>query len=299
MINLFEQSAEPIMFDQRLMEYQIIADSQVLPQHVEVYKVNSVEISSAHYQDSVDSAPYYGRRFSETASQYLYWLPRRRQCAALGNYGLPGDEVFLQIQDSHLDELGEQLYLTPKVLCSNRMAAGQLPYGGGEPGLKFQQEKHDLIEGIQCIRPITEMHYRKKQPQARADLAMHLMLNQSGLSDPTKATEQLKHCLGLYAFADPFSEEMIDNGIVNVAAKAVTERHPAVLRQGFCRGIDYQITVNDDALPASLQYLFGDILHQFLTSLCSINTFVRLTLNSQQQGKVYSWQAQLGKNNVL
>jgi type VI secretion system protein ImpG len=86
---------------------------------------------------------------------------------------------------------------------------------------------------------------------------------------------------------------------VSVTPKVVTERHPALLRQGFCRGIDYQVTINEDIILPEQQYLFGEVLHQFLTGLSSLNTFVRLTLFSQQRGERQQWQAQLGKSSTL
>jgi type VI secretion system protein ImpG len=299
MINLFSQTAEPITYDQSLSEYHVVADSQCPTKFLEIYAVEKVSISSQSYRERIDSAPYYGRSFSQTSDEYLYWLPHRQSLAALGEYTTPGDEVFLQFQDSHINELDEKLTLTPKVLCTNRSAPEQLPYGGGQPGLLFKEGGHDLIGKIECIRPITATCYRDNKTMQHAELAAHFSLNQTGLSSQEKATEQLKQSLMLYAYASPFNKTMIEHGIVNVMPIVVTERHPLALRQGFCRGIEYQLILNDEAISPALQFLFGEVVHQFLSTLCSINTFVRLTIISQQRGEVHQWKAQLGKSNVL
>jgi type VI secretion system protein ImpG len=298
-INLFEQSAEPISLDDSLREYHVIADAQALPQHLEIYTITAMNISSSRYKDSIDCAPYYGRQFTQTSNHYLYWHSIRHSCASLGEYKLAGDEVFVSFQDVTLEGIEEKLLITPKVYCTNRNAPEQLPYGGGEPRLSFRDGHQDMIAKVNCIRPISAIHYRATQQNHRAELAAHIAMNQTGLSDPALALKNIRQCLALYAFSDRFSDEVIEQGIVDVNVKAVTERHQAALRQGFCRGIEYQVTVNDMALPIAQQYLLGQVLHQFLTQSCSINTFVRLTFISQQRGNVHTWKPQFGKNNVL
>lgn len=298
-VNLFEQVAEPIQFDHTKREYQVVANAQMAQQNIEVYRIQSIEMSSSQYVDSVEIAPYFGRQFSQNSSQYLYWHSVRHSCESLGEYQVPGDEVFVNFSDFELPGIRDRFLLTPTVLCTNRAAPEYLPYGGGQPYWKFRDVAHDLIEGVQCIRPITATYYRDRTQQERADLAEHVAINQIGLSDPEQSLANLKQMLSIYGFANQFSSEFIERGLIRVDTKTVTRRFPNALRHSFCRGIDYQLTVDEDYLGEHELFVFGSVLQRFLTKSCALNSFVELRIHSKQNGEMLTWQPMLGNKPIL
>ncbi len=84
-INLFEQSAEPIHFDHTQTEYHIIADSNRLPESIEIYSINNV---SAHAPDhaTINYQPFYGLKHDLDGQQANpYWFLSRRPAWQLGH----------------------------------------------------------------------------------------------------------------------------------------------------------------------------------------------------------------------
>lgn len=298
-VNVFEQSAEPIRFDNQQREYPIVANAQYDQKHLEVYSVESVNISSSRYKNEIDSAPYFGRRFTQTKDKYLYWHVNRKSCESLGEHNTKGDEAYISFSDFNLDGVEEQLLLTPKVLCTNRDAADHLPYGGGKPELSFRDGAHDLIGRLRCVTPITTTKYRHTREHHRTELAEHICINQVGYGDSLQSCKTIKQLLSLYSFAELYSDEMIEQGVVSVEVTPQTIRHPSRLRQGFCRGSLYKMTIDEHYFSDAMLYLFGSVLHEFLTKSCSLNSFVELAIESKQRGRIATWQPKLGTKPIL
>ncbi|MSP52699.1 MAG: type VI secretion system baseplate subunit TssF [Gammaproteobacteria bacterium] len=298
-INLFEQSAEPIIFDHSKTEYPIITNSQIAPEHMEVYSVQALNVSSTHYNNSIDSAPYFGRRFHQNKDHYLYWHARRQPCARLDKPHMVGDEMFISISDFNLQGIEEQLLLTPKCLCTNRAAAEQLPYGGDQPKLSFRDRAHEAIQTVLCVKPITETRHRPTREQHRAEIAEHVYLNNLGLGEQQFALKNLKQLLALYSFPQHFSDNLIEHGLVEINVKSVLQRHPSKLQQGFCYGSVYQLTIDESYFTEQQAYLLGMILYQFMCELCSINRTFELHLLSQQRGVIAKWPPQIGKKSLI
>ena len=141
-INLFEQDAEPIDFDHTQSEYHIVADAQMPADMHEIYSVHSVELSSSRYKGHVQTAPYFGSRFSQKSNNYIYWHTIRKSCASLGEHQIVGDEVFISISEQLDETIEENFILSPKLLLTNRDLAEHLPYGGGQPNLTFERGHH-------------------------------------------------------------------------------------------------------------------------------------------------------------
>ena len=288
-INLFEQDAEPIDFDHTQSEYHIVADAQMPADMHEIYSVQSVELSSSRYKGHVQTAPYFGSRFSQKSNNYIYWHTIRKSCASLGEHQIVGDEVFISISEQLDETIEENFILSPKLLLTNRDLAEHLPYGGGQPNLSFERGHHDAIEHIHCIKPISPIRYRDSKYGDRSELSTHLAINQLGLFEPGKCLEYVKQCLALYSFPAPYSAEFVEKGIVDITTKLVTQRHPSTLAKGFCRGMNVRIIINEDYISLEQRYLFGEVMQRFLSQLCSINMFVRVQLANQDNTVLLSW----------
>ena len=293
-INVFEHTAEPIDFDHTQSEYHLVADAQLPAEAHEIYSVESVGVSSSRYKDHIQTAAYFGRRFSQTSKNYIYWHTIRKSCASLGEHHIVGDEVFIAFSEQFDEMIEESLILSPKLLLTNRDLAENLPYGGGQPNLTFERGHHDVIEYIHCIKPISPIRYRDSSHDGRSGLSTHLAINQLGLFEPGKCLEHIKQCLALYSFSDPYSNNIIEKGIVDITTKLVTKRHPSTLTQGFCRGLCVKIAINEVYITVEQRFLFGEVMQRFLSQTCSINMFVRVQLVNQNNDTLLSWPPVLG-----
>src|SRR4051794_33931623 len=73
-INLFEQSAEPILLSQRKYEYPIVPDVR-LPNAVEVFSVDEVVILNPQTREIINFEPFYSFRHGRE-KQEAFWLAK-------------------------------------------------------------------------------------------------------------------------------------------------------------------------------------------------------------------------------
>ena len=75
-INLFEQTAEPILLNQRKYEYPIVPDVR-RPNAIEVFSVDEVAILNPQTREIVNFEPFYSFRHGRE-QQDTFWLAKRR-----------------------------------------------------------------------------------------------------------------------------------------------------------------------------------------------------------------------------
>jgi type VI secretion system protein ImpG len=298
-VNLFEKSAESIQVAPEEGKYHVVPDAAYDQANMEVYDITDLSISSIENRDKIDCAPYFGRKFKQANESLLYWHLSRKSSDSLGATQIPGYETFLNISNFNLEDQSTPLAVTTKLLCTNRNAPRNLPFGGGKPDWIFDEGKQALIKSVRCVKTITASKYRADHQHNRLQLAKHLYLNQIGYSDPNNTLDTLKTALMIYSFGQDYQDKLIESGIIEARAEAITIRHPDPLRQGFCRGIHYKITVDESCFIDRDMYLLGSILSHFLTKSCSINSFVSLDLASKQRGELFKWPVRLGIKPIL
>ncbi len=297
-INVFTQTGEPITFDHTQQQYHIIPDAQYETQNIEVYNIESLDISCLTYKNTIDCMPYFGRNATHLKTDYIYWHQKRQPCWTLGYDNVIGSEVFVTISDFNVNNIHDELILTPTLLCTNRDMASHIPFGGGKPEWCFKESDHELVVNMRCLRGITTARYRDNGHQ-RQQIAQHVYVNQIGLADDGATTNNIKLLLSHYQHGQPDNEHFIQQGIMSAHCEAITIRHPSTLQQGFCRGLDYQLLLDETYFADNDIYLFGSILHEFLTKSSSINGFVTLTINTKQRGKLFTWKPKLGTKPTL
>ena len=300
-VNVFESNGEPITIDQKQSEYHVIADAHRAWEGIEVYAVKEVAINSDKHDKEISCNPYFGKKFESHEKEYcLYWHTFKKSCWELGAHYLPGYESFLSFSNiGYFQDLSDNIIVTPRLLCTNRELPTQLPFGGDKPKLKFWQTNYELVESMRCITSITAPRYRDKNKVASCDLASHLFLNQICFANGADTLRILKDNLALYHYDDEYDNSLVTNGLLAVETRMVTERHPETLKQGFCKGIELTLAIDENYFAENNIYLFGCMLHEFLSRGCSINTFIRLIINSNRGGEIHRWKARLGVKPIL
>ena len=122
----------------------------------------------------------------------------------------------------------------------------------------------------------------------------HLSLNYLSLvSHGENGAEALREMLHLYA-ADPKLEAQID-GVRRVGSRPGLARSPGSGPVSFIRGIDVDLTLDEDRFAGYGTFLFASAAEQFLARYVSINSFTRLTLHTEQRGEVMRWPIRPGR----
>ena len=301
-VNIFKQQGEVITVNHTQTEYQVIADNETKQEHLEVYSVTAVTLSSTTDENNtIACLPYFGNKFTQQTEQAcLYWHIHKRNCDELGIHHTVGSETFLTISAINAPLLlTQELTLIPDLLCSNRELPTHFPFGNGKPLLTFQNEMHTLVQHIQCLTPFTQPRYRSPDNVNKTDLLAHITLNQMGFDHPQETLSTLKKLLTLYTYDNEHSQYLIHHGLLATHIKRVIAQHPQSLKQGFCHGIEFTLTIDESYFPEQSAYLFGCVIQTFLTKSCSINSFVTLILCSKQRGEIHRWKALLGNKITL
>jgi len=93
----------------------------------------------------------------------------------------------------------------------------------------------------------------------------------------------MREILRLYDYTASSSAAQQIDGLFSVKSS----RGVAPIREGrtrgFCRGLDVEITFDDEKFPGTGFYLLASVLERFLGQYASINSFTRMVARSRQR----------------
>ena len=126
-VNLFEQTAEPILITQRRFEYPIVPDVR-RPNATEIFSVDEVVSVRPDTQEPVHFEPFYSYHHGTAAKRgQTFWLASRR---ASGRRDDEGTEMYLSLVDLEQRPVAPDLdSLTVRLTCTNRDIPARLPFG--------------------------------------------------------------------------------------------------------------------------------------------------------------------------
>ena len=142
--------------------------------------------------------------------------------------------------------------------------------------------------------------------QAQWQLVSHLTLNHLSITDSDQSLDALKQMLRLYNFSDTktdgrraaLNRQMIE-GMVNVRSQRVTRRVGTNADSAFCRGVQIELTLNEDNYVGIGGFLFASVMRHFFTKYASINSFAELKVVTQQRDQpMCHWPPIVGQEKV-
>ena len=302
-INLFEQTAEPIPVRQTRHEYKIVPDV-AHPNGLEIYSVDAVTSTDPTTNQLTDYQPFYSFRHGQNRENARhFWHTSRRQSLAEKDRGT---DVYLSLVDldfhpSHPAESVLVLHTT----CSNRDLPNQLQHAGED--LSFDLEMAAPLNRIRCLRIPTQTIRPPLQKGAYWRLLSHLSLNHLSIADGQEGRDALQEILRLYDFSDPESGQQsasvtrqLIEGIVSVKSRRVVGRTAGATASGFCRGIEIAMEFDEQKYVGTGVYLFASVLERFLALYASINSFSQLVAKTKQgEGYLKRWPPRAGDLQLL
>jgi type VI secretion protein, VC_A0110 family len=195
-INLFQQTAEPILVDQRKFEYPIVPDVR-RPQATEIFSVDEVVSIDPHSRDTMNFEPFYSYRHATIREKkQTFWLANRR---ASGRRNDEGTEMYLSLVDlSSRPVHPDTDTLTIRTTCTNRDLPSRLPFGD-ENG-DFELESGSAVARIVALKKPTNTLRPAVGKDVLWRLVSHLSLNYLSLVEEGK--DALQEILKLYNFTD-------------------------------------------------------------------------------------------------
>ena len=293
-VNLFPQTAEPILLDQQQYEYPLIPDAR-RPTAMEVFSVDQVCSLKAQQQEMVEYQPFYSFRHSaQRERQQTFWVANRRASVRPND---EGTEIDLALVDlSFRPTRPSTDALTVRTTCTNRDLPSRLPFGN-EAG-DFELEMGAPIKRIVALRRPTPPIRPPLGKAMQWRLISHLSLNY--LSLVSEGREALQEILKLYDFTDSNFAAKTVEGIVGLKSARQFARVVSDEGIAFARGHRVELELDEEHFVGGGVYLFASVIEQFLALYASLNSFSQLTATVRQRKEVLrEWPPRAGRRILM
>jgi type VI secretion system protein ImpG len=293
-VNLFRQTAEPILLDQRRYEYPVIPDVRRL-QATEVFSIDEVLSVNPQSSEVLHFDPFYSYRHATLRDKkQTFWLAHHRTWAKSGE---EGTDVTLSLVDLSARPVRPDTdTLAVRTTCTNRDLPARLQFGS-EAG-DFELEGGAAIKRIVALKKPTNAI---RPPSGKAvlwRLISHLSLNYLSLVD--EGREAFQEILKLYNFTgSAYSEKQID-GIIGLKSARHFARLISENGVTFARGTRVEMEFDEVQFVGGGVYLFASVIEHFLGEYVSLNSFTQLTARTRQRKEVLKeWPPRAGQTILL
>ncbi len=273
-VNLFQQSVEPILLSQSQHEYRILPDARF--QHmIEVFSVDSVLATSPSRRTTTPIDPLYALRFQTgSAGDRVFWHTTRR-------YSMFGDRTPSETWVSLADADGvlaapNAEVLTIRTTCTNHDLPSRLSFNASEGDFD--------AEGVATANRIRALHRPTpsvEPPRGKGQmwrLISQLSLNHLSLTE--EGLPALQEILRVHNFGESSHLENQIAGILSLSSR----RHFALMRSDFggvpARGTRVELNLDERQFTGGGAYLFCAVLNRFLGAYATMNSFCQLAVST-------------------
>ena len=289
-VNLFGQTAEPILVSHTRYEYPIVPDVSH-PEALEVFSVDEVVSVDPRLPEPSVFSPFYSHRYGAPRDKkQVLWHATRRPSTRPHDDRL---EAYISLMDrSGRPAVPNVETLTVRVTCTNSDLPARIPFGN---------ERGDLeLQGVAPVKRITILRKPSNtiRPPVGKDanwrLISHLSLNYLSLVNEGK--DALQNILRLYNFAEsPYTEKQIQ-GITNLQSARHFARVVSEHGISFARGTRIEMELDEDQFVGGGVYLFASVLEHFFSLYASMNSFSELIARTVQRKEILRhWQPRAGQ----
>ena len=293
-INLFPQTAEPIMLTQRRSEYPVVPDAR-RRMATEIFSIEDVVSSDPVTHELTHYEPFYSYRHRTlTEKNQTFWYATRRPSSRKGD---DGSEVALLLVDLSMQTcLPDTQVITAHCTCTNRDIVARLPFGN-ETG-DFEVEGVGSLKGVVALRKPTPTLRPPMGRNALWRLISHLALNYLSLVEDGK--EALQEVLRLYNFSDSADLDKQISGITGVSSKRHFARITSESGIAFARGTQVHLEFDEEDYSGGGVFLFASVIENFLGLYASLNSFSQLVVKTRQRrGVLKEWPPRAGQTILM
>ena len=293
-VNLFQQTSEPVLLTQRKLEYLLVPDAR-RRLTTEVFSVDSVVGVSPGAAEPLRFEPFHSLRHDTDGSKpELFWYATRRPTGWRTD---GATDVYLTFVDRSARRASPDMdAVTARLTCSNGDLPGRLPFGA-EAG-DFELRSGGPISRIMTLVSPTPV---VQPPLGKAQLwrlISQLSLNYLSLVDDGGTS--LQEILRLHDFTASGTGGTQIRGIVGVRSGPTYARVVSEQGLSFARGRRVEIDFDEDQFAGGSVYLFASVLERFLALYASLNSFSVLAARTRQRrGVRREWEPRAGWKTLL
>lgn len=295
-VNLYRDRTEPFDASKSVGEHKLVVD-KMHHQFADIYAFEKVHAFNAKGETET-IAPIYGdHQLDNNASKNVYWHARRENSTAFNGYSSTGTDTYLLLLDKNYDFIHaeDQWLVEASVICTNRDIPSKLPFGPDQPKFDFYEEGAGLR--LKCLTPPTPTYQPQLDKSTRWQFISQLGLQSFSGDD---ALQTLKTALQLYDLKSTKESRSAIDSIKQILVSQCTQRVIVDGRATVCVGSRCKLTLDSTAFAGNSFFLFGQVLHQFFTSICAVNSFVITEFFGEtNETAVHQWPATLGNRALL
>jgi type VI secretion system protein ImpG len=293
-VNLFPQTAEPILLDHTRYEYQVIPDV-TRRRSLEVFEITEVLNANPDTGEVIQFQPFYSFRHATNRDKVqAFWRAARRPSGVRDD---EGTEVYLSLVDLSARPVKPFVdTLVVRTICSNRDLASRLPFGN--EGGDFELEGAVPVKRIVALLKPTDTLRPPLAGDSLWRLTSHLSLNY--LSLVSEGREALQEILRLYNFTgSTYSEKQIE-GLLTLHSKRHFARVISEDGMAFARGTKVDMEFDEEQFVGGGVFLFAAVLEYFLGLYVSMNSFSQLQVRTRQRKEVLKqWPPRAGRKILI
>ncbi len=293
-VNLFPQTAEPILLDHAKYEYPVVPDVS-RRNATEVFEITEVASANPQTGEVVPFEPFYSYRHGLTRSKaQAFWRAARR---ASGSRDDGGTDFYVSLVDLSSRPVRPNAdALTVRTICTNRDLPSRLPFGN-EAG-DFELESALPLKRIVALLKPTDTLRAPVGQDSLWRLVSQLSLNY--LSLVSEGREAVQEILRLYNFTgSTYLEKQID-GLTALSSRRHFARVVSEDGVAFARGTQVEMEFDEDQFVGGGVFLFAAVLEHFLGLYVSMNSFSQLTARTRQRKEILrQWPPRAGRKILL
>jgi type VI secretion system protein ImpG len=292
-VNLFRQTSEPILLDQKRFEYRIVPDAR-REKALDIFSVDDVVGVSAKSSDPVQYEPFHAYRHHGQEKPQAFWYAARRPSGWRTD---KGTDVYLMLIDLDSRPLTpDEDTITSRLTCTNRDLPSRLPFGN-ERG-DFQLERSGPVHRVVSLVKPTDYINPPSERSTLWRLLSHLSLNY--LSLVSEGKDAFKEILRVYNLAKSIHIDRQIEGITEINSRPSFSRVVSENGMSFARGTKIEIQFDEDQFVGGGAYTFASVLEHFLAHYASMNSFSQLSSKTlQRKGYLREWPPRAGKKILI
>jgi type VI secretion system protein ImpG len=282
-VNLFDQTAEPILLTERVTEYPVVPDARRRLE-IEAWSVDQVTRITPGEKEPLSVEPLYAFRPGRSESPGgMFWQSVRR---ASGWRTDRGTEVYISFADVDGDlRAPDAQVASVRVTCFNGDLPSRLPFGVDERG-DFELVQGGPIRRVMALVKPTPVLQPKLGKPLLWRLISTLSLNHLSLVDDVQGLESLRELLRLHNAGDSAVGEQQILGLVGVASVPAYARVMSEQGLAFARGRRVDLTFDEEQFPGGGMFLAASVLERFLALQATMNSFTQTAVRSRQRKRV-------------
>jgi len=293
-INLFTQSAEPILLSQTRHEYTIVPDSRHTTA-MEIFSIEEVIASNPRLRQSVVLEPMHAYRYqTRNREELAFWVANRH----LNEFGErePSTMTISVVDLTGSFTEPEADVLMVKALCTNFDLPSRFQFGSDTGD--FEATGYPAAKTVTALRRATASINPSGGKEHFWRLISMLSLNYLSLNEEGRTA--IQEILRLHNMSDSTASENQVGSILKMKSAPGFALVDSAYGLIPARGTQVEMDFDEQQFAGTGLYLFAAVLDRFLASYASMNSFSQLTARSSlRKEPLGKWPPRAGTQALL